>query len=210
MGYRAVTPEQVLDVLRVDYELEWREYSSVPDIELTLDTTVRKYRWNHADGCEMWLWDFARNFNGIFNLKIGYRAWRRVLKPGGKRTLRDVCEFIARYKRVAVVEPVTVLGARCRPAGAFRIFTQLLRKRAAFKGEVAPSTALRAIPLYCLMQIYAELLLIGGRAIGLPQIARDERPRGVLGTARCVGLGELATVRDVCYAMAGETPTRRR
>jgi hypothetical protein len=66
--------------------------------------------------------------------------WQQEIAP--RFTVRKLAELVARKARVPSFEPVTILGSRCEPAGAFLGLCSLPEAR---RQRLAPSTPLRAI-----------------------------------------------------------------
>jgi hypothetical protein len=134
------TPEYVLDVIR-DSHRQQCQYDPVadPDIELTFDTTVAAWR----EACDLLGWRrLGRALDAEWQLERSDSAWDRVLEPAGQRSLREVCEFIASGASRPSVEPVTILGTTCLPAGAFLAIRSVLGRAGANVDRVSPSTPL--------------------------------------------------------------------
>ncbi|MCC7290942.1 MAG: hypothetical protein IT449_02635 [Phycisphaerales bacterium] len=135
---RSTTPQEILAILGKDY----RQGAACGDIfmdleELTFETTVD--RWMNYDEFPNWR-RWGEWLNTRFDTHFTPYAWKRVLTPMKKRTLRGVCELIAGRARVPVVAPAMVLGKPCDSAGAFLTLRELLRQRNAHVAELRPST----------------------------------------------------------------------
>ena len=134
------TPEYVLEVLldqlRQFYAFEWEMYEPV---ELTFETTI-------AELCEPD--DFrdsrqlGRRIDEVWNLGHSDSEWRAVLQPADKRTLRDLCDFIAKGSLRPDIRPLRLLGTDCRPAGAFLAIRSILSDYGANVESLRPSTPL--------------------------------------------------------------------
>jgi hypothetical protein len=110
-----------------------------PNVELTFETTVAEWRV----ACD--LVDcrrLGRALDDEWRLGRPEAAWRSILEPDEKRTLRDVCEFIASGATRQTIEPLIILGANCFPAGVFLAIRSLLREAGADVDDVTPSTPL--------------------------------------------------------------------
>jgi hypothetical protein len=80
--------------------------------------------------------------NGYWEISAPKAEWKAVLHPAGKRTLRGVCDLIARHAKVAEIPDVTILGRQCREAGAFLAVRKMLTDAGANGKEITPSTNL--------------------------------------------------------------------
>ena len=56
--------------------------------------------------------------------------------------MRDVCELIAKDSMRPAIEPLTILGKPCLPAGAFLAIRSLLHDAGADTDSIRPSTPL--------------------------------------------------------------------
>jgi hypothetical protein len=134
------TPGYILDVIR-DWHRQQCQFDeeAEPDAELTFETTVAEWR----SACDPLDWQrLGRGLDDEWGLGRPVAAWWSVLEPAEERTLRDVCEFIASGAARPSIEPVSILGARCLPAGAFLAIRSLLREAGVEVDSVTPSTPL--------------------------------------------------------------------
>lgn len=134
------TPEYILEVYRDQYRQSLGFDPAVePDVELTFETTVAE--WQNA--CDLLPWrGLGCALDESWKLGRTDEEWRAVLTPERKRTLRDVCEFIAEGAMRPVVEPLNILGGSCLPAGAFLAIRSMLREAGADADSIRPSTPL--------------------------------------------------------------------
>lgn len=134
--YRNLTPEEVLTYLRLIPDQS-------PDIiakrEIQLDTPLSRWaKWWDCPQFPMSA-DFAR---WLFGSEISDEDWQGAVEPRNDRTVRDVCEVIARSIRVPIVPTVSVFGTTCRKAGAFLLIKKLMSDAGADVSKLAPSTPL--------------------------------------------------------------------
>jgi hypothetical protein len=136
------TPGYVLDVIRDSHRQQCQfDPEAEPGVELTFETTVAEWR----SACDLLDWRrLGRALDGEWSLSRADAAWRAVLEPAGERSLRDVCEFIAQGAVRPSIEPISILGATCFPAGAFLAIRSLLREAGADVDFVTPSSPLDA------------------------------------------------------------------
>jgi hypothetical protein len=137
---RPVTPQYVLDILR-DSHRQQCHYDPEADAEavLSFDTTVAEWR----DACDLLPWrQLADALNVSWGLQCTREEWQSALEPAKHRTLRDVCDLLARHARLPQACRATVLGSSCRSIGVFFTIRSLLREAGVNTAEIAPSTPL--------------------------------------------------------------------
>jgi hypothetical protein len=134
------TPEYILDVIRDSHRQQCQfDPEAEPDAELTFETTVADWR----SACDLLDWrPLGRALDSEWSLGRPDAVWRSVLEPAKERTLRDVCEFVASGAMRPSIEPMSILGVTCLPAGVFLAIRSLLNKAGADVNSVAPSTPL--------------------------------------------------------------------
>jgi hypothetical protein len=186
---RPATPEYVLAVLR-DMHRQQCEYDPEADrdADLTFETTVADWR----GACDLIRWpELGWAENEIWGIACSGQEWLAVLEPADQRTLRGVCELIARHARRPVVRPARFFGGTCYPAGVFLTIRSMLRQAGADAAAITPST-----PLAEHARRYANLFLgpISRLAPGAMPRVRIRTPvydAGMYGTL--LGLLGLAT-----------------
>jgi len=134
-----VTAEYVLRVFQDEHRQGVALGEAEEDIAITFDTTIAE--WRDADDLRTW-WECAKAINKAWHIDIPRNEWHGAMKPAKSKTLRGVCELIAREAIVPKLRPVTVLGVRCESAGAFFAIRQMLSEAGAEVSCVAPSTLL--------------------------------------------------------------------
>jgi hypothetical protein len=134
------TPRYILDVMRDSHRQQCQiDTETEPESELTFETTVSDW----CDTCDLLDWrQLGRALDRAWRLGRPDAAWQSVLEPATDRKLRDVCEFIASGAVRHSIEPLSILGSTCFPAGAFLAIRWLLREEGADVESVTPSTPL--------------------------------------------------------------------
>lgn len=138
--FEPASPEYILEVLR-DGHRQQCHYDDMADPRVFLDwqTTVREWR----EACDLLDWKpLGQGLNEIFRIECSKAEWKSVLKPESRRTLEDVCTWIAARAFQPRIQPAGFLGASCRSAGAFLTIRSLLGEAGADVEEIAPSTPL--------------------------------------------------------------------
>ncbi|MCO6043700.1 hypothetical protein NG895_07255 [Aeoliella sp. ICT_H6.2] len=155
------TTEQVLRGIQAYVDKQFgHEFPLDPDASVSVYyETVQKEM-----GCSL---EFLTEIGHYFGLRWDHRRWQVWLRlPREKRgekissaqgrqlwqewltetsqplTIRKLAEFIARHAHGAPMNPTTVFGVPCAPAGAFRGLCQLPEVRGR---RIAPSTKLRDV-----------------------------------------------------------------
>ena len=138
--YVTPTPEEVLELLRDMYRQQCEiDFETVPGQTLTFESTIAEWRF----ACDLVAWRrLGRAFNEIWDLRESDKTWRGLLTPAKKRTLGDVCAFLAPRIKLPRVRPANVLGRECLSAGAFLTIRTMLKRAGANVDNVAPSTPL--------------------------------------------------------------------
>jgi hypothetical protein len=136
----ALSPEYVLAVIRDEH----RQMSRI-DLEigtpgiLRFDTTVQQWQMI----CLLCgTADLAVELSRKWDFQYREQEWRAVLEPSDRRTLRDVCAFIASRAVRQVIRPARFFGRPCEKAGAFLTVRSMLHRAGADVGSIAPSTEL--------------------------------------------------------------------
>lgn len=150
--YETPTAEEVLEILRAEAD---------PEIRLLPATTILEWRW----ACELEGWrSVGQAFNAAWALDLTDSEWRALLEPARRRSLGDLCAYLAPRMRVPRISDVEVFGRRCRPAGAFLTLRAVLARAGMDVGSVRPSSALAAHVGEDPRHFFAALHLLAPRA----------------------------------------------
>jgi len=147
--YRA---QEILDIIRADYKQQQQyDFVALKDEELTFETHIMEWR----DICDLvdtnHLWKYL---NYYFGLQVDYKMWQTVLELQDKKTLGDLCHFIAMYAEKEIIQPVKLFGETCETAAIFRSFIARLKNRGIDTGSIKPSSELEP-----LVKAYNALLI---------------------------------------------------
>jgi hypothetical protein len=135
---RRLAAEEVLASLVDVYAFNANVNDSTPYCtgDVHADMTVK-------DFCDdMELSDVRLFLNFWFNLTLTRDEVRAAATPARKRTLRELCQFLATRIEAPAIEPVTVLGRPCLSAGVFLIVRTILAQAGADVSQLAPSSSL--------------------------------------------------------------------
>lgn len=155
------TPEYVLAVFSSQHRLSCQvNFGSEPDEPLTFGMSVSAWR-NEAD---LLPWSqLATSLNEYWGIHYTEEEWHAVLNPGGKRTLREVCNLIAAHAVRPVVRPSGIFGNCCLPAGVFLTLRSRLKDEGVDVAALRPSTPLEGfLPRYAYELLEATTRLAPG------------------------------------------------
>ena len=182
--------DYVLAVLRDAYRhAERLDPEAEPNVELTFTSTIEDWR----QACDLLRWrPLGRALNEWFDIRLPDAAWRAVLDPSDKHTLREVCELIAAHAQRPVSQPARLGGVECRAAGTFLVLRTMLRHAGVPVADLRPSTPLESVARRHL----GELLTTAGRlapgVIPTPKLQNARPYSAALILAGCGLLGMLA------------------
>jgi hypothetical protein len=134
------TTEYVLEVIRDEHrqQCEW-DPEADPGVTLSFSSTVAD--WRRA--CDLVpAAQLGEALNRGWGMEASPEEWAKILEPAKKRTLSDVCAFIAARAQSPKIRPVTLFGRRCLVAGAFLTVRSILVEAGAHPQEIRPSTPL--------------------------------------------------------------------
>ena len=134
------TPEFVLAVIQDSHRQQcYYDPEADPDVALDFESTVGAWR----EACDLIGWrPLGRALNREFRLNYCDDEWQTVLEPADNHTLYQVCLFIAVRARQPTLRPITILGASCLRAAAFRAVQDVLHNAGADVRSLRPSTPL--------------------------------------------------------------------
>ena len=136
----SLSPEHVLEILRDNVRQNPYSFIDEPASELHMSTTVQDWQVE----ADILPWDkLADWFNIYWNMKASRKEWRSVFTPESKKTVRDVCEFIATHAHIENVNPPILFGRKCVPGGVFLAVRDLLSRSGADVADLAPSSELK-------------------------------------------------------------------
>lgn len=134
-----VSPEFVLVTFREWHRLSCNWGEADPEFLPEFDSTLAA--WGNAFDWLSWS-GFTNTLNHYWSIHCTQQEWKAVLEPEQERTIRDLCEMVARHARIFAVPPLEILGASCPAGGAFLAVQALLAKAGANPEEISPSTPL--------------------------------------------------------------------
>lgn len=118
------SPEQVLAILVDQHRHVCLVDPEVfPDAILTFDTTIAEWRF----ACDLVGWErLSLVLNEEWGMILRKDEWNTILEPANQRTLRTLCEVIAKHGKIEVMPSKSFLGGQCPSNRAFRAVRTLL------------------------------------------------------------------------------------
>jgi len=124
MTKRQPSPDEVLAII-VD---QYRHASQVdpefePDVVLSFDSTIADWRI----ACDLvGLERLGHALNETWGMALKQDDWEALLEPEGQRTLRALCEVIAKHALIETMPDKALLGGLCQSNRAFRAIRDVL------------------------------------------------------------------------------------
>jgi hypothetical protein len=128
------TPKYVLAVLQDTVSLEF-------DDELIFDTSLLELAFSFENSGWLRTRALARNLNSTFAVNIPLSEWEAAFPNLRRRTVREVCEFLAARITRPMIRPWRHIAGECHPAGAFLTVRSLLAREGVNPAETIPSAA---------------------------------------------------------------------
>jgi hypothetical protein len=161
-NYITPSPEQVLIILRDRYFQGSEAISNhAASFDLSMATTVDD--WIFYANLLEWP-QLAEAFNEEYGINEPRENWRQVMTPQRKRSMKDVCEFLAPRIRVPRVRVVQVAGKSCLSASVFLTVKSLLKNDGVSVEDIGPSTPLDAFTKVYYVAFFTKIssLICGG------------------------------------------------
>lgn len=128
MNYKIrYNPDEILQIFNEQHRL-CGSLNSMVDTSfiLTKNTLIREWQ----DALDLINWKkLAHFFNKEFRIEESLETWNSVLNPDDKRTLGDLCAFIAKVAEKEVVNPIKILGTECFSASTFLTLKRNLKNK---------------------------------------------------------------------------------
>jgi hypothetical protein len=111
MTTRNPSPAEVLAIFVDEHRLVSRVDPEVePDAVLSFDSTIADWRY----ACDLLGWKrLGRALNETWGMSLTDDNWEAILEPGSERTLRGLCDVIAKNAQIETIPQKALLGGRC-------------------------------------------------------------------------------------------------
>ncbi|MNK01800.1 hypothetical protein D3C87_196080 [compost metagenome] len=136
------TSDEILEIFKEQHRLcSPLDVMADPTFVLTREVTIDELR----DAQDLLSWnEYARFLNQEFRIKVAIKDWSRILNPATKRTLGDLCDFLATIAEREVIQPMIRLGAECLSAAVFSALKKNLKSKGVDVSDLRPSTKIEA------------------------------------------------------------------
>lgn len=137
----AYTSDELLEIFKEQHRL-----CSPLDIEadesfvLTTKTVIRD--WRRARDLVNWD-ELAVFLNKEFKINEPLEKWNSILNPENKKTLGDLCDFLAVTAKKEIINPIKILGDECLSAATFITLKNNLRNKGVDVVNLRPSTKIK-------------------------------------------------------------------
>jgi hypothetical protein len=141
--YANYTPQDVLKILEEEYRLlSFVDIEVDEGLEMSGDITV--YEWRSRMDFLPWRKLYQAQ-NKKFKIELPYETWMEAVEPEEKRTLWDMCVFIAQHARKEIIRPIRLFGRDCLGAAVFLTLKKNLSATGIDVDDLRPSTPLRGL-----------------------------------------------------------------
>lgn len=165
LKYRSMTSDEAFAILQGLFDIAVVNYEAVPTDEITLNTRIHDMYWL-GDDMSFGASGKAGVLEPLFGIKVPMREWRKAISPGRKKTVADLCNFLAAHALVPVIPTPSILGRPCRAAGAFFTVRQMLENTGAITSDLAPSSSLADFSNVGIPKIWNELIKLAPCLLG--------------------------------------------
>ncbi len=140
LSQEKISPEFVLAVIRDNYcqQLQY-DPEAEPDIDLKFSSTISEWRI----ACDLLGWrGLGKALAKEWKMKANDNQWKELLEPADKRTLNDLCKFIAinTQKKRYIVQSIVLLGLPCSTASTFFAVRYYLSQAGADVSKLRPTS----------------------------------------------------------------------
>lgn len=170
----AITPEFVLEAIKDRYRhTQELDCEVEPDIDFTFETTMDEWRDVY------WIFDLEPtriNLMETWGFQISSQEWESIIFPLEKKTLGDLCQFIASRAKRQVPIKSHLLGSCCQSGGTFLAIRQLLAQAGANVSNLRPSS-----PIEPYLNRYPDVFLDKISCLAPHRLPTVERTYATLG-----------------------------
>lgn len=140
---RHLTADEVFFIFKEEHRLcSPLDPEADPSFELLPTSTVDE--WTNAR--DLLSWDkLSTVYNEEFRIEIPLESWKTAFQPGDKRTIKDVCELIAKHATIELISPLNVFGQSCLSSAIFKSIKKDLASRGIDVHSLSPSSQIEPI-----------------------------------------------------------------
>ncbi len=140
MSQEKISPEFVIAVICDEYHQQLQyDPEAEPNIDIKFSTTISEWRI----ACDLLGWrGLGRALDKEWDIGASDSQWKELLEPADKRSLGDLCKFIATTtkKKRDVAQPIVLLGSSCLTASTFFAIRYYLARAGADVSNLRPTS----------------------------------------------------------------------
>lgn len=204
MKKRKYTSGEILKIFKEQHRLSSPlDPEGEPSIEIEMEMSIRD--WRGANDLLPWkkLYSFL---NQEFRVHISEEEWKNVLEPEKKKNLSGVCQLIAKYAEIEIVEPISIFGADCLSGATFLHLKRKIAEKGVDVSELRPSSRLSPYLEKYFSPILEEITLTGLNPI--EKITEQRKKKGFWNAINIFDpdryellTGDIVTFRDLVGKM---------
>jgi hypothetical protein len=141
--YRNLTADEIFFIFKEEHRLcSPLDPEADPSFDLQPTSTVDEWR----EARDLLTWDeLAKIYNEEYGIEIPLETWKTVFEPGDERTLKDVCELMAKHAQIEVIKPIKTLGQLCLSSAIFKSIKKNLDLRGIDTSNISPSSRIEPV-----------------------------------------------------------------
>ena len=131
--------EEIYQILRINQQVWSNLDEEVSNEIITENSTI--YDWRVSNNLLPWKKLYSV-YNSIFDLSIPQEEWMKAVMPEEKRSVLELCAFIANNAKKEVFKLIKTLGNECLSASIFKSLKENLRKKGLDVSNLRPGTSI--------------------------------------------------------------------
>lgn len=173
-----LTYKDVLNIFIEQHRL-FSPYDPEADVHAKLDFDSSVKDWRYANDLLPW-YELYHVLNSKFKMSMPSENWKEILEPSNKRSLKDVCSFIADNSQFSDIYPKRLLGKDCLSASVFLELKNRLEKRKIQTGLLRPSSLITPYLNSHYVEFINEIILLSKGKRVFEHIVLQEKRKGFL------------------------------
>lgn len=133
------TAQEIFNFLQINQSIASQLDREVDESLVKKDDSI--FEWRSLNDLLGWA-ELYQVQNEIFGLALSQDEWFKAVLPERKKTVWQLCEFIAQHAKKEVVEPVRILGTECLSASIFLALKRDLAKRGLDVRDLRPGSSI--------------------------------------------------------------------
>jgi len=134
----AYTSDELLEIFKEQHRL-CGPLDFMVDMSFVLRKDTLIYEWRDALDLMPWK-QLAEFLNKEFRIEVPLKIWKTILNPEDKKTLGELCDFLATVAIKEIAKPIKILGSECLTASIFKTLKRNLQNKGVDVTNLKPST----------------------------------------------------------------------